>query len=130
MAYIRDFRLLLFAWLVLLTVRIALMLIRYRRLAPMLPSAHKVPTAAFARRVETATLRVSRLVPGSTCLAEACAARILLAIKGFGATMRIGVRTAPNGRLVAHAWLISEGNVILGSRVPSFDDYRGLADFS
>lgn len=130
MAHFRDRRLFLLAWHVLLAVRIALLLSSYRRLARLLPSANTPPSAALAQRMEIAILRASRFVPGSTCLAEACAARILLAIKGFGATMRVGVRTGSDGRLMAHAWLISEGDVILGSHVPSFDDYRSLADFS
>lgn len=130
MALLRDLRLLLFAWLVLVIVRAALLLTNYRRIATILPSVHRAPPPGLARRVEISILQVSRFVPGSTCLAEACAGRILLAIKGFGATMRVGVRTASNGSLLAHAWLISDGEVILGSRVPAFGEYKGLADFS
>ena len=130
MTYFRKMRLLALTWVVLVIVRAALLLTSYRRLAPMLPSAHRAPSPALAGRVEAAVLRASRLVPGSTCLVEACAARVLLAIRGFGATMRVGVQTGPDGRLIAHAWLISEGNVILGSRVPSFEGFRRLVDFS
>lgn len=126
----RDQRLFLICWFALVCARLALAWLGYRRLAPLVPASSKAPPPQLALRIEAAMLRASRYVPRSTCLAQACAVRALLALKGYGATMRVGVRSAPDGGLTAHAWLLSGEKVILGSRVPDFSAYRILADFS
>jgi hypothetical protein len=68
-------------------------------------------------------------VPGATCLVQACAARALFALRGYRVTMRVGVREAGVTGITAHAWILSGDNVVLGSRVENFDDYRPIADF-
>lgn len=57
--------------------------------------------------------RVSRLVPGATCLTQAVAGQILLQQNGYHATLRLGVRTGAQG-FAAHAWLEQDGRKILG----------------
>jgi len=126
----RDMRLLLLCWCGLILLRLMLPLISYRRLAPLFGHGAKTPPPALVRRLEAALIAASRYVPGSTCLVQACTMRALLALKGYGATMRIGVKTAPNGKLSAHAWLLSGEQVILGGHAPDFGAYRALADFS
>jgi len=126
----RDMRLLLLCWCGLIIGRLTLLLISYRRLAPLFGHAAKAPPAALVHRIEAALITASRFVPASTCLVQACTMRALLALKGYGVTMRVGVRTAPDGKLAAHAWLLSGEQVILGAHAPEFSAYRALADFS
>ena len=130
MPSLRDMRLLLLCWSGLIVARLALLLISYRRLAPLFSHAAKVPPPPLVRRIEAALITASRFVPASTCLVQACAMRGLLALNGYGVTMRVGVRTAPDGKLAAHAWLLSGEQVILGGHASDFSAYRALADFS
>ena len=58
--------------------------------------------------------RVSRYVPKATCLTQAIATMILLYLKNYPATLRIGVARNNEGRFEAHAWVESEGSVVIG----------------
>jgi hypothetical protein len=92
---------------------------RARRVAPpRSPAPHET-----ADRVARAVAAASRRVPGARCLAQALAGQILLARRGVPAEVRLGVardgtdgpdETRGRGRVHAHAWLESEGRVVLG----------------
>lgn len=60
--------------------------------------------------VETAARYVS---PTATCLTQALAAQALLARRGYPAVLHIGV-ARDNNELQAHAWVESEGEVVIG----------------
>lgn len=57
------------------------------------------------------------------CLPRALVGHRLLGRKGFDVQLKIGVLKAPDDRLVAHAWLEYQGQVILGN-------LRGLKQFA
>jgi hypothetical protein len=63
------------------------------------------------------------------CLAQASAGRALFALRGYRVTMRVGVRETGERQLLAHAWLLSGEEVILGSFIDDFQLYRPIADF-
>lgn len=67
-----------------------------------------------AERIAWAVGVAAGLVPGSTCLVQALAAKAMLERKGFPARVRIGVRGSEGSGLDAHAWLVLNGRVILG----------------
>ena len=67
-----------------------------------------------AQDVAWAVRRVSRAVPRATCLTQALAAQILLSRRGYASRLRIGVARAPGARLRAHAWLESDGLIVIG----------------
>ena len=59
--------------------------------------------------------RVSRAVPGATCLTQALALKWMLARRRIACRLRIGVRHDPGAAFAAHAWLeTSACEVILG----------------
>lgn len=66
-----------------------------------------------AARIGSAVTGVSRYVPGASCLTQALAARLLLAAEGHQSTLRIGMARI-DGRLQAHAWLESDGTIVVG----------------
>ncbi|HEY7790526.1 MAG TPA: lasso peptide biosynthesis B2 protein [Vicinamibacterales bacterium] len=67
--------------------------------------------ATFARAVR----RASRVAPGSSCLVQAIALKILLAHEGKVSVVRLGVCAPPRDRFLnAHAWLECDGLVLLG----------------
>jgi len=57
---------------------------------------------------------VSRYIPKATCLAQAITIQLLLQQAGHQACLHIGVTEIEKGNLKAHAWVESQGKVIIG----------------
>lgn len=81
------------------------------RAASPLPPARR---ASAAQAVWAATSAGRRSPLEATCLTTALVAQALLQRHGYEAKLRIGVRRDLNGAFTAHAWLESEGKVIVG----------------
>lgn len=62
-------------------------------------------------------------VPGATCLVQCFVGSAMLARAGCAVEIRIGVLKDPSG-LPAHAWLESEGSVLLGGDVARYTELR------
>lgn len=87
----------------------------WERLAGRLGSSRtSAPGAHTAQDVVWAVGRASRVVPRATCLTQALAAHILLARSGHRSRLKIGVARTSGRGLRAHAWLESDGAVLLG----------------
>ena len=56
----------------------------------------------------------SRYVPHATCLTQALAGQLLIAFNGTSASVRIGVAKTGAKDFEAHAWLESEGKILIG----------------
>jgi hypothetical protein len=61
-----------------------------------------------------AVAAASRRVPRATCLTQALALQTLFAREGYESDLHIGVARTGEGRLEAHAWLESEGQIVIG----------------
>jgi hypothetical protein len=66
-----------------------------------------------AARIGSTVAAVSGYVPGASCLTQALATRALLAEEGHASTLRLGMARI-DGRLQAHAWLESDGTIVVG----------------
>lgn len=62
---------------------------------------------------------VSRYLPGANCLTQASAAQALLTQSGFPSQVEIGVAKDGLRRLQAHAWVVCQGQVVLGGQQQS-----------
>jgi hypothetical protein len=76
-----------------------------------LPATNRFSTARIVWAVELA----SRYVP-ATCLSRALSAQVLLARRGYPVLLHFGA-VKEDGRFLAHAWLESEGQVVIGGHV-------------
>jgi len=112
--------LLLRASLLVAAIRLGLTTLPFRLVRRV---AHKVsvPRGLHAgdgpvdvHRIGRAVERVSRFIPGATCLTQALSASILLAWYGADASVHIGVARDSEQKLTAHAWVTSRGSVIVG----------------
>jgi hypothetical protein len=56
----------------------------------------------------------ARFVPRATCLTQAIAAHWLLRQGGFPAVLYLGVLRGPGAVFRAHAWVESDGRVLIG----------------
>jgi hypothetical protein len=108
---------------VLAATRLALRTLTWRRAVQLLdgPLPVRRSPARGPAEVAAAVLEASRLLPGtSSCLAQALAARTLLRRQGLPCEIRIGVNRTSHGGIEAHAWIESEGQVILGVAEPKY----------
>lgn len=70
---------------------------------------------ASSDRVAWAVEVASRHTPGhKTCLNQALATQVLLARRGYPAVLHVGAAKGTAGRFQAHAWVESEGKIVIG----------------
>jgi transglutaminase superfamily protein len=67
-----------------------------------------------ATRVAGAVRRVSRRVPGATCLTQALATYLILGRSGHPVSLYVGVTRKLGGSFEAHAWTELEGRILIG----------------
>jgi hypothetical protein len=85
------------------------------RLVPREPGRSEDPFRA--ERVARAVVRASRAVPGADCLTQALAAQVLLERSGFPTRLHIGVVGDPGQTVRGHAWIESQGVIVIGAGV-------------
>ena len=67
-----------------------------------------------AARIVWAVRAASRYVPRATCLTQSLAAYLLISRNGGSPRLHVGVMKEAAGRLSAHAWVVSDGTVVIG----------------
>jgi hypothetical protein len=112
-------------------VRLLLGLVPYRRLCRRVemltpprwwnPRADPHRRTRIARAIEAA----AALVPAASCLTQALASQALLRLCGESAKLCLGVIRGEDDRFAAHAWLESNGSVLIGG-LSNLDRYSRL----
>lgn len=120
------------ASLLLVAAKILIVLVSFRRLAPMLGDTHGVDPflpvvperqRARVRQIGTIVNIAARHLPlGKDCYPKSILARLLLGIYGIPYCIFFGVRKTGDG-IEAHAWVYSGGRCICGGR-NSFRQYK------
>ncbi len=124
---VRDRLLIAEAVLSVAAVRLALIFLRFCDLLFWLEkasvqfrarsSAERPPSGRIIWAIQAA----SKWVPNAnSCLPRALAARFLLARWGYPAELSIGVAKDGDGKLEAHAWVESLGEVVIGEAQPGY----------
>jgi hypothetical protein len=68
------------------------------------------------KRILWATSRLgAHFLADRSCLTEALTVQLLFWRRGYPADLRIGVAKQQNGKLIAHAWVESDGKVVIGN---------------
>ena len=102
-------------WLVI--ARIALSLLSFRRLEPIVAfltrTNRKQSNSRLATRAAGAVSSLSRYVPRATCLTQALALHVLLRRSGLESRIHIGV-AKQHGHFKSHAWVESQDEVVIG----------------
>ena len=120
-----DRVLILRAWFWLVVVRCSLWFVPFRQVRRIVAASAPGRWARFSGNrlpssIGWAVEAVGRRTPGATCLVRALAAQVLLQRAGHSADLRIGIARDGTERIAAHAWVESQGSVIVG------DDERAL----
>lgn len=105
-------------------VRLAILVLPFRWLQPVLGLSMKESKAEEvkvnqdeARRISKMVERVSRYTPWeSKCLVQAMVGKILLRRQGISNTLYLGVGKDERKALIAHAWLRSGKIILTGGR--------------
>jgi hypothetical protein len=125
-----DKLLLLRCWACVAAIRVGLTLSSYRTLRRYLPerAPAKQSDQDELMRLVWAVRNASRTVPRATCLTQALALQFLLAWSGQRSQIRVGVAQGEDGRFLAHAWLVSDGRILIGGPEREVQRYTQLAD--
>jgi hypothetical protein len=111
-------RLICEAALMLALARLIVLTVPFRFIAPRLQHA---PAGASCDQklllaVRQAVTIAARNVPwNAVCLPQALAAKAMLTRRGCGSTFHLGATFDNNGKLIAHAWLVAGGQVVVGA---------------
>jgi hypothetical protein len=77
--------------------------------------SNRAPDEAYRLRTIWAVETAARaLLPAGPCLSQAIVADMLLRRSGYASELHIGVAHGPRGELRAHAWVESNGEVVIG----------------
>ena len=105
-------------WLLLAIIRSGLSLLPFPTLRKVLtaisPLIARGGEAWSADRLVWAVGAASRYVPRATCLAQALAIQLVLKQSGRQASLHIGVNGVEGDHLDAHAWVESQGRILIG----------------
>lgn len=117
-----DRSLLIKSWVWLAVIRVGLYIFPFETLRTWIAS--RAPTSSTksldeqstcVNRVTWAVYAASRYLPGAqTCLVQALATQRLLVRRGVSARLLIGLRRASNGVFEGHAWVESDGQIVMG----------------
>lgn len=108
--------------LVVVTVRLGLTLFSYNRVRGVVTrlNARQCASMGELRLVAWGVAAAARFVPGATCLTQALSGQYLLARKGNASNIRIGIERGTGEQLKAHAWLVSDNQIVLGGSIDGF----------
>ena len=113
----------------LVAVRLGLFIFPFRALLNLLERAKSESreesnvSGMTSDRIAWAVVVASRYIPFTKCLTQALVAQILFAQYGYAAHLRIGVKKDGRKRLKAHAWVESQGRIVVG-------DLKNISQFS
>lgn len=110
--------------------RFLLWTIPYRTILDLHERSYQLFTRRFGPAPDQAeyTERIVRIVKGigsrvlgsKPCLPQALVTQWFLRRNGFDAMLRIGVNKDESGALLAHAWVESSGDIIIGGRLSRY----------
>ncbi len=125
-----DRGLLIFSFVLLCSLRVALWLVPFSLLQRLSERSRRTvtpPGPVDVQRIRWAVDTAGGLWPHATCLPRAMAAQMLLARKGARSEIRLGVRWGIHRKFEAHAWLEQEGGPVIGG-LPDLSRYARLQD--
>ena len=105
-----------FVWIASTTLRLLPFVIVQKLLASRVAPPGRVHRRHPIKRLLWAIAVAGRYVSGTTCLSLALAGRMMLNRYGYPAHIHIGVAKDRTGSFAAHAWLESEGTIVIGGQ--------------
>lgn len=123
-----DRSLLVHSFLLIGTARLALWVLPFNVVRRLMARRARGSSTRHAttERIGWAISAAKRFVPKGNCLPQALAAESLLVRDGHPVEFRIGVVKTGQGGLEAHAWVESDGRLVVGDLTQGLDTYTPL----
>tara|TARA_A100001391_G_scaffold99255_4_gene65918 strand:+ start:20715 stop:21137 length:423 start_codon:yes stop_codon:yes gene_type:complete len=127
----RHFGLLCRALATVIIFRLALLVMKHRRIAQFI-TVKPAPSGPVREpyTLAWAVKNTARIVPFAHCLTQALSLQYLLGQQGMASTIRVGVQTTENGKVGAHAWLLHDGVVLLGGNERDLAAFTKMVDLN
>jgi Transglutaminase-like superfamily len=125
-------RLLVEAALLLAVIRLGLKLLPFRTFWGLFNRAARAPVGSpkanfLPDRIAWAvTVAGPRVLGVRLCLSQALAVQLLLRRRGYHARLHLGVARGDLGQVQAHAWVESNGRVVIGGSASELERYTPL----
>ena len=126
-------KLFLQAYLLMILIRLGLLLLPFRRLQNLILKVKRFESIAAVDpqpslgAIAQSVHRSARYSPGEVmCLAKALTTAVMMSIYGFPYKIKIGVAKGESNKLEAHAWIESEGKVVVGY-LPDLSRYVAMS---
>jgi Transglutaminase-like superfamily len=106
------------AILALALARLIVVAVPFRLIAPRLSRGPESDACdeAISLGVRRAVMAAARNVPwNAACLPQAMAAKAMLKRRGCGSSLHLGAGFNGQGQLIAHAWLVAGGTIVVGA---------------
>lgn len=109
------------AYLLMMLVRLGMLLLPFKKLQNLILKANQLKFLArfspsfTVKDIAIGVNRSARFSPGEVkCLAKALTTAVLMEIYSLPYQTKIGVAKGENNNLEAHAWVESEGKIVIG----------------
>jgi hypothetical protein len=117
------------AWLLTAFARLLLLTVSFKKLTPLLgKQVNKKEGQTLTilgnryKAISMAIERAARYSPWRVaCFEQAIAAKLMLKFRGEGSTVNFGVKKTADEKMLAHAWVICNNELITGGK-----DYEGF----
>jgi len=118
---LNDWLLLVRTWELLFLIRTSLSLLPFNKvrkyldwLADTFPGHQAMSTYSQERIVWAVNVTGAKLLRDKPCLTQALAVQMLFKRRSVNSNLRIGVKKDPKGKLLAHAWVEKDGQIVIG----------------
>ena len=126
-------KLFLQAYILMMLIRLGLLLLPFRRLQDLILNVKRFESIAAVDSqpspgaIAQSVQRSAKYSPGNVkCLAKALTTAVMMSIYGFPYKVKIGVAKDESNNLEAHAWVESEGKVVVGY-LPDLSRYIAMS---
>jgi Transglutaminase-like superfamily len=131
----KEYLLLIEAWFFLALARAILIVMPFKRIAPLLGKMNNIELSSQSREyttilhhIKVGILRASRFSPWRTkCFEQAIAGKAMLRMRHISSLLYLGAYKDPVNQLKAHAWLIAGDIVVTGG--PNIEQYTVVSWF-
>lgn len=114
----KDRNLLINTFILLGLIKLGLWLLPFQTLRQILGSISqpnaKLDQTSLSKIIWAVNVSTRYMPSGAKCLARALACQVLMTRRGYSPELRIGVAKSDEGKLEAHAWVESQGQVVIG----------------
>ena len=126
-------KLFLQAYILMMLIRLGLLLLPFRRLQDLILKVKRFESIAAGDSqpslgaIAQSVHRSARYSPGKVmCLAKALTTAVMMSIYGFPYKIKFGVAKGESNNIEAHAWVESEGKVVVGY-LPDLSRYTAMS---